>query len=58
MTAAATLSTAELLDELTARGVLPACQCGKWRTYFGAWDQDGYTLRCAGCLKAIAKCRC
>lgn len=50
--------TEELVRELTQRGALPRCKCSKWGTYLGTYDRDGYTLRCAGCLKAIAKCTC
>lgn len=52
------LSTTALVDELTRRRALPACPCGKWTTYLGAYDRDGYTLRCHGCLRAIDKCSC
>lgn len=52
------LSTQELVNELSRRGALPPCRCGKWKTYFGAYDHDGYTLRCAGCLRAVARCGC
>lgn len=52
------IPTEELLAELTRRKVLPPCRCGKWATYIGTYDADGYTLRCHGCLKAIAKCSC
>ena len=48
----------ELARELTKRGSLPRCPCGRWQTYIGTWDSDGKTLRCHGCLKAISKCRC
>lgn len=48
----------ELVKELTRRGGLPRCRCGRWQTYVGSWDSDGRTLRCHGCLKAIAKCMC
>lgn len=51
-------STQELVDELTRRGDMPRCRCGRWKTYVGAYDADGKTLRCRGCLRAIAKCRC
>lgn len=51
-------TTDELVDELSRRGALPRCPCGRWRTYVGAYDRDGYTLRCHGCLKAIARCTC
>jgi len=51
-------STQELVDELSRRGDMPRCRCGRWQTYIGAWDADGKTLRCHGCLKAIAKCWC
>jgi hypothetical protein len=52
------LSTDELVRELTRRNALPRCRCGKWQTYMGAWDRDGYTVRCHGCLLSIARCRC
>ena len=52
------LTTKELVDELTRRGAMPRCRCGKWKTYVGVWDTDGNTVRCHGCLKAIAKCTC
>ena len=52
------LTDDELVKELTRRGALPRCPCGKWQTYVGAYDTDGYTLRCHGCLRAIASCRC
>lgn len=55
---AADLSTQELVDELTRRGDMPRCPCGRWRTYVGVYDSDGKTLRCHGCLKAVAKCTC
>lgn len=48
----------ELTAELSRRGSMPRCKCGKWQTYIGAYDADGKTLRCHGCLKAIAKCWC
>lgn len=51
-------STADLVRELSRRGALPRCKCGKWQTYTGAYDGDGYTLRCHGCLRAIARCTC
>lgn len=51
-------TTEELQAELLRRGALPRCRCGKWNTRIFAWDRDGYTLRCTGCLKAIDKCRC
>lgn len=38
--------------------VMPRCKCGKWATYLGNYDEDGYTIRCKGCLRAIWKCRC
>lgn len=53
-----TASTEELLAELSARGAMPRCKCRKWNTYMGPYDLDGYTLRCHGCLRAIAKCTC
>lgn len=51
-------STQELVSELTRRGAMPRCRCGKWQAYLGAYDRDGYTLRCHGCLRAIAGCTC
>lgn len=51
-------STAELVAELASRGALPRCPCGKWQTYVGSYDADGHTLRCHGCLRAIARCTC
>ena len=51
-------STEELAQELTRRSALPHCPCGRWRTYMGSYDADGYTIRCYGCLRSIAKCRC
>lgn len=38
--------------------VMPRCRCGKWGTYLGNYDQNGYTIRCSGCLRAIWECRC
>ena len=55
---ASDMSTEDLVKELTKRGALPRCRCGKWRTYIGIYDRDGNTLRCHGCLRAIDKCRC
>ena len=52
------ISSADLAAELTRRGAMPRCKCGRWRTYIGSYDSDGYTIRCHGCLRAIASCRC
>jgi hypothetical protein len=52
------LTDEELASELKRRDLLPHCPCGKWRTYVGIWDRDGYTVRCHGCLKAIGRCTC
>jgi hypothetical protein len=52
------LSTEALARELERRGALPRCRCQRWKTYMGIWDRDGYTLRCRGCLRAIARCTC
>jgi hypothetical protein len=52
------VSTSALVGELTRRGEMPRCRCGKWTTYVGTWDRRGNTLRCHGCLKAIDECRC
>lgn len=51
-------TTDELVKELNRRGALPRCKCGKWQTYMGVYDMDGYTIRCHGCLRAISKCTC
>ena len=51
-------TTTELVDELTQRRALPRCTCQRWRTYMGAYDADGYCLRCLGCLRATARCTC
>jgi hypothetical protein len=48
----------ELLAEVARRGLSPRCRCGRWQTYLGAYDRDGMTWRCHGCLRAIDKCRC
>lgn len=51
-------SDEELVAELTRRGSMPRCRCGRWQTYIGIYDSDGRTLRCHGCRRAIAKCTC
>jgi hypothetical protein len=52
-------STEELIAEVARRGGFGPCPtCHKWQTYIGIWDKDGRTLRCHGCLAAVAKCRC
>ena len=38
-------------------GMCPTCH-GKWQTYLGTYDSDGYTLRCSGCVRAVARCTC
>lgn len=53
-----TATTEELVAELTRRGAMPRCRCQRWKTYLGAYDRDGYTLRCGGCRRAIARCTC
>ncbi len=58
MSDAVGLTDAELVDELKRRCLVPSCPCGKWQTYIGTYDRDGYTVRCSGCLRAIAKCWC
>jgi len=58
MTRARDLTDDELAAELQRRDLLPRCRCGKWQTYVGIWDRDGYTVRCHGCLRAIARCTC
>jgi hypothetical protein len=55
---AADLSDEDLVRELERRALLPRCPCGKWSTFVGIWDGDGRTVRCHGCLKAIARCTC
>jgi hypothetical protein len=50
--------TQELAAELVRRGVMPQCRCHRWYTYLGRYDQDGYTIRCGGCLRAIWRCTC
>lgn len=52
------LSDEELAAELQRRDILPRCRCGKWQTYAGSYDRDGYTVRCHGCLRAIGRCTC
>lgn len=52
------IDTQALVDELTRRGAMPRCKCGKWETYVGAYDHDGCALRCHGCLLAVARCTC
>lgn len=52
------ISTGDLVQELTRRNAMPRCPCKRWQTYMGAYDSDGYTLRCHGCLRAIARCTC
>ncbi|MFI5833199.1 hypothetical protein ACIA5A_05930 [Micromonospora sp. NPDC051300] len=51
-------TTADLAAELARRNATPRCQCRRWKTYMGAYDRDGYTLRCRGCLRATAWCTC
>jgi hypothetical protein len=58
MTSLESIPTDILVQELTRRSALPPCACGKWTTYVGSYDADGYTLRCRGCLRAVAKCGC
>lgn len=48
----------ELVTELARRGRNPRCTCTRWPTYLGHYDQDGYTWRCRGCLRATARCTC
>lgn len=54
----AAIATQDLAAELQRRGAMPRCTCGKWATYLGAYDSDGLTIRCHGCLRAIARCSC
>lgn len=58
MTDLSSIATNDLVAELTRRRALPGCRCGRWQTYIGVYDRDGYTLRCRGCLRAIARCTC
>lgn len=50
-------TTEELAAELAHRMTI-RCKCQRWQTYLGAYDHDGYTWRCQGCLRAITKCTC
>jgi hypothetical protein len=45
-------------ERCSAVGTMPRCGCGKWSAYLGRYDADGHTLRCNGCMRAIAKCTC
>lgn len=48
-----------LAESLTRYYLSPVCPtCRKWSTYVGIWDEDGKTLRCHGCLKAVHRCTC
>lgn len=58
MSALTNATTEKLVAELNRRGTMPRCRCQRWQTYLGAYDRDGYTLRCRGCLRAIGKCPC
>jgi hypothetical protein len=51
-------SDAEREAERRVQEAMPACRCRKWRTYIGVYDQDGRTLRCHGCLRAVWRCGC
>jgi hypothetical protein len=51
-------STDELVAELMNRGGAPCPSCKKWQVYVGAYDRDGVTLRCHGCLRAVGSCTC
>jgi len=48
----------ELERELQRRRGTERCPCGRWTAYMGAYDADGYTLRCHGCLRAVGRCTC
>lgn len=37
---------------------LGRCPCGRWNLYVGAYDRHGKTIRCRGCLRIPAECRC
>jgi hypothetical protein len=56
--AARELTDDELALELGRRGKNPQCTCQRWQTYLGAYDSDGQTWRCRGCLRSIQKCTC
>jgi len=58
MTDLSHVPTNELEAELRRRTALPICPCGKWATYVGHFDEDGSTIRCYGCMRAIGKCDC
>ena len=49
---------AELEAELERRRGAERCRCRKWTTYMGAYDKDGYTRRCHGCLRSVGNCTC
>lgn len=59
MSDASKLTDEELNAEVARRGIGIGCPtCRKWKTYVGIYDGDGRTLRCHGCLRAVAKCSC
>jgi hypothetical protein len=59
MTDLASVSTADLLTELSHRGEMPWCACGRWRTYFSTHDSATVgALRCFGCKQPSELCRC
>ena len=53
-----TVPTEDLAAELARRQAMPRCRCSRWQTYLGAYDRDGYTLRCRGCRRSIIRCGC
>lgn len=56
--ALATVTNEELIDEMSRRHITPRCPCGKWASYIGPYDYEGYTWRCRGCLRSIVSCHC
>jgi hypothetical protein len=50
----------ELAEELMRRhDALGRCvTCHRWNAYLGRYDEDGFTVRCHGCLRAVVRCTC
>lgn len=48
----------ELNAEVVRRASMACPTCRKWQAYIGVYDSDGNTLRCHGCLRAVARCTC
>ena len=59
MTQPSDLTDDELLAEVHRWSLLGRCpNCKRWRTYIGVYDNDGRTIRCTGCRRAVARCFC